>query len=113
MSFAICLSLLCSGLLFGGFAATAGIAGAGTLATAFADSEADDGLHAPHFHWNHTGMLGAFDHFSIRRGHQVYQQVRGPPSRQGDGERGDAADGDQRAAYKASIPSVGPPNALH
>lgn len=66
----------CRGVFLGSAAAVAGIAGAGSFATAFASgSEADDGLHAPHFHWSHTGMLGAFDHMSIRRGHQVYQQV--------------------------------------
>jgi cytochrome c1 len=66
-----------SGVTLGSLAAVAGIAGATSVSTAFASgSEAEDGLHAPHFHWSHDGMLGAFDHWAIRRGHQVYQQVR-------------------------------------
>eukprot|EP00835_Amoeboradix_gromovi_P006109 NODE_662_length_5423_cov_0.101991.p4 type:complete len:202 gc:universal NODE_662_length_5423_cov_0.101991:3172-2567(-) len=35
----------------------------------------DDGLHAPSHPWSHHGPFGAFDHASIRRGFQVYQQV--------------------------------------
>lgn len=37
--------------------------------------EVGDGLHSPHFHWSHDGMLDSYDHASIRRGHMVYQQV--------------------------------------
>ena len=62
-----------SAVALGGAAALGAIA---TASTAFASGgEADDGLHAPHFHWSHDGMLGAYDHQSIRRGHQVYKQV--------------------------------------
>eukprot|EP00730_Choanoeca_flexa_P011019 TRINITY_DN2227_c0_g1_i1.p1 TRINITY_DN2227_c0_g1~~TRINITY_DN2227_c0_g1_i1.p1 ORF type:complete len:301 (+),score=90.72 TRINITY_DN2227_c0_g1_i1:53-955(+) len=32
-------------------------------------------LHAPEYPWSHNGMLSSLDHASIRRGHQVYQQV--------------------------------------
>eukprot|EP01147_Barroeca_monosierra_P001426 gene1426-4587_t len=32
-------------------------------------------LHPAQFPWSHNGLLDAFDHSSIRRGHQVYQQV--------------------------------------
>ncbi|KAI9179168.1 cytochrome c1 [Blastocladiella emersonii ATCC 22665] len=39
-----------------------------------ADTEAE-GLHPPHYPWNHKGMLDAFDHASIRRGYQVYKEV--------------------------------------
>ncbi|GLC36765.1 hypothetical protein PLESTB_000785400 [Pleodorina starrii] len=50
----------------------AGIFGASCVATA---SEVADGLHAPHYHWPHEGVLDSYDHASIRRGHKVYQQV--------------------------------------
>lgn len=32
-------------------------------------------MHPPHLHWSHSGYFSAFDAASIRRGHQVYQQV--------------------------------------
>eukprot|EP00834_Sanchytrium_tribonematis_P003345 NODE_126_length_17250_cov_2.558743.p12 type:complete len:203 gc:universal NODE_126_length_17250_cov_2.558743:10943-11551(+) len=35
----------------------------------------DDGLHPTTFPWSHKGPLSGFDHFSIRRGFQVYQEV--------------------------------------
>lgn len=34
-------------------------------------NEVGDGLHSPHYHWPHEGMLDSYDHGSIRRGHQV------------------------------------------
>lgn len=46
----------------------AGIFGASCMASA---NEVADGLHSPHFHWPHAGMLDSYDHGSIRRGHQV------------------------------------------
>jgi len=49
-------------------------AGAGTQ-MALAEEEADHGLHAPHYPWDHTGPFSSYDHSAIRRGHQVYQQV--------------------------------------
>ena len=54
-----------------GFSATAlfGLAG-----LAHAD-EAEHGLHAPEYSWPHEGLFDSYDHASIRRGHQVYQQV--------------------------------------
>lgn len=41
-------------------------------AVAFADDEV---LHVPTLNWDHRGIFNAFDHKSIRRGHQVYTQV--------------------------------------
>jgi ubiquinol-cytochrome c reductase cytochrome c1 subunit len=41
---------------------------------AFAD-EAEHGLHLPQYSWPHDGLFDSYDHASIRRGHQVYQQV--------------------------------------
>lgn len=35
----------------------------------------DDCIHPPHLHWSHHGPFSGFDAASIRRGHQVYQQV--------------------------------------
>eukprot|EP00300_Choanocystis_sp_HF-7_P030533 c39390_g1_i1.p1 GENE.c39390_g1_i1~~c39390_g1_i1.p1 ORF type:complete len:272 (+),score=38.46 c39390_g1_i1:60-875(+) len=35
----------------------------------------DDSVHPPHLHWSHHGVFSSFDAASIRRGHQVYQQV--------------------------------------
>ena len=61
-----------------------GLLGAGGLAVgagaqiALAEEEADHGLHAPHYPWNHEGPFSSYDHSAIRRGHQVYQQVRQP-----------------------------------
>ena len=37
--------------------------------------EAEHGLHAPQYPWSHEGLFSAYDHRSIRRGFQVYQQV--------------------------------------
>ncbi|GAQ91947.1 Cytochrome c1 [Klebsormidium nitens] len=37
--------------------------------------EAEHGLHAPAYPWPHNGIFSSYDHASIRRGHQVYQQV--------------------------------------
>jgi len=42
---------------------------------AFAEEEADHGLHVPDHPWSHEGPFSSYDHASIRRGHQVYQQV--------------------------------------
>eukprot|EP00055_Hartaetosiga_balthica_P007278 m.24748 g.24748 ORF g.24748 m.24748 type:complete len:297 (+) comp5694_c0_seq1:72-962(+) len=38
-------------------------------------SATDLDLHPPSYPWSHNGMFDALDHASIRRGHQVYQQV--------------------------------------
>jgi len=59
-------------LLAGLGGALAGIFGVSVTASA---NEVSDGLHAPHHPWNHEGPLDSYDHGSIRRGHQVYQQV--------------------------------------
>ncbi|WFD07032.1 cytochrome c1 [Malassezia vespertilionis] len=40
-----------------------------------ANSMADNGLHSPHYPWSHNGLTDTFDHSSIRRGFQVYQEV--------------------------------------
>uniref|UniRef100_A0A7S3VM99 Cytochrome c domain-containing protein n=2 Tax=Dunaliella tertiolecta TaxID=3047 RepID=A0A7S3VM99_DUNTE len=50
----------------------AGVFGASTVASA---GEVEDGLHAPSYPWPHEGIFDSYDHSSIRRGHQVYQQV--------------------------------------
>jgi cytochrome c1 len=34
-----------------------------------------EGLHSAQYAWPHEGMFDSYDHTSIRRGHQVYQQV--------------------------------------
>eukprot|EP00250_Pteridium_aquilinum_P026428 c32997_g1_i1 orf=182-1120(+) len=53
----------------------AGVAGfVGLVGVAYAD-EAEHGLPAPNYPWSHEGVLSSYDHASIRRGHQVYQQV--------------------------------------
>jgi ubiquinol-cytochrome c reductase cytochrome c1 subunit len=36
---------------------------------------ANDALHPPSYPWSHSGNLSAYDTASIRRGHQVYQEV--------------------------------------
>lgn len=36
---------------------------------------ADLELHSSHYPWSHSGYLSTFDHSSMRRGYQVYQQV--------------------------------------
>lgn len=50
----------------------AGIFGASVVASA---NEVGDGMHSPHYPWSHEGIFDSYDHASIRRGHQVYQQV--------------------------------------
>ncbi|KAL2609723.1 hypothetical protein R1flu_028296 [Riccia fluitans] len=53
----------------------AGVTGLlGLAGIAYAD-EAEHGLHSPDYPWPHNGILSSYDHASIRRGHQVYQQV--------------------------------------
>ena len=48
---------------------------AGFGAYALAEEESEHGLHAPDYPWDHEGYFSSYDHASIRRGHQVYQQV--------------------------------------
>eukprot|EP00941_MAST-03F_sp_MAST-3F-sp1_P005434 g5434.t1 len=51
-----------------------GIAVVGGVVTVSA-AASDDHVHSPQHPWSHGGLLSAFDHSSIRRGHMVYQQV--------------------------------------
>ena len=53
-------------------ATLSGIAAFTTVASA---DEAEHGLHLPQYSWPHDGLFDSYDHASIRRGHQVYQQV--------------------------------------
>lgn len=54
----------------------AGASGLLSCATvAYASDEAEHGLECPSYPWPHNGILSSYDHASIRRGHQVYQQV--------------------------------------
>lgn len=46
----------------------------GLAGVAYAD-EAEHGLAPPQYPWSHNGVLSGYDHASIRRGHQVFQQV--------------------------------------
>jgi len=46
----------------------------GLAGLAHAD-ESEHGLSAPDYPWPHNGILSSYDHSSIRRGHQVFQQV--------------------------------------
>lgn len=48
--------------------------GAAVIGTSVALMD-DEVLHPPHYHWDHHGKFTAFDHASIRRGHQVYTQI--------------------------------------
>jgi cytochrome c1 len=48
--------------------------GAGTH-VALAIDEAEFGLHPPAYPWSHDGLFSSYDHSSIRRGYQVYQQA--------------------------------------
>ena len=59
----------------GGLAALGVASAAGFGAYALAEEESEHGLHAPDYPWNHEGYFSSYDHASIRRGHQVYQQV--------------------------------------
>ncbi|ORX92405.1 hypothetical protein K493DRAFT_338827 [Basidiobolus meristosporus CBS 931.73] len=42
--------------------------------TVYSDA-ADEGLHATSYPWEHNSPFSTFDHASIRRGYQVYQEV--------------------------------------
>ncbi|XP_057772930.1 cytochrome c1-2, heme protein, mitochondrial-like isoform X2 [Salvia miltiorrhiza] len=54
----------------------AGTTGFFSFATvSYASDEAEHGLESPSYPWPHKGILSSYDHASIRRGHQVYQQV--------------------------------------
>jgi len=52
-----------------------GASGLLSFATIASADEAEHGLEAPSYPWPHAGILSSYDHASIRRGHQVYQQV--------------------------------------
>jgi len=39
------------------------------------DLHAEDPVHPAHYPWSHASLLGSYDHASIRRGFEVYQQV--------------------------------------
>jgi hypothetical protein len=43
---------------------------------AAADHEGEHGLASVAWPWSHEGMTESYDHAAIRRGFQVYQQVR-------------------------------------
>ena len=58
-----------------GLAALGVASAAGFGAYALAEEESEHGLHAPNYPWDHEGYFSSYDHQSIRRGHQVYQQV--------------------------------------
>lgn len=60
-----------AGAALGAFLSAAAVS---TTFVASAD-EAEHGLHLPQYSWPHDGLFDAYDHASIRRGHQVYQQV--------------------------------------
>ncbi|KAL9432498.1 hypothetical protein AB3S75_027518 [Citrus x aurantiifolia] len=53
----------------------AGVSGFLSFATIASADEAEHGLACPSYPWPHKGILSSYDHASIRRGHQVYQQV--------------------------------------
>ncbi|CAI9108665.1 OLC1v1008327C1 [Oldenlandia corymbosa var. corymbosa] len=53
----------------------AGVTGLLSFTTIASADEAEHGLEAPSYPWPHSGILSSYDHASIRRGHQVYQQV--------------------------------------
>ncbi|KAJ4974699.1 hypothetical protein NE237_007873 [Protea cynaroides] len=53
----------------------AGVSGLLSFATVVSADEAEHGLECPSYPWPHNGILSSYDHASIRRGHQVYQQV--------------------------------------
>ncbi|KAK1359417.1 Cytochrome c domain-containing protein [Heracleum sosnowskyi] len=66
----VCLKSLRAFALLG--AGVSGFLGFTTIASA---DEAEHGLESPDYPWPHSGILSSYDHSSIRRGHQVYQQV--------------------------------------
>ncbi|XP_031285068.1 cytochrome c1-2, heme protein, mitochondrial isoform X1 [Pistacia vera] len=53
----------------------AGVSGFLSFATIASADEAEHGLACPNYPWPHEGILSSYDHASVRRGHQVYQQV--------------------------------------
>lgn len=61
-----------------GSARVAGVVAAGAAAVggsvAYANEE-DHGIPPANYPWTHDGMIGSFDHQSIRRGYQVYKNV--------------------------------------
>ncbi|EXB33247.1 Cytochrome c1-1, heme protein [Morus notabilis] len=63
---------------FAGFGKKIGIETKGLLSSAtiaHCSDEAEHGLDSPSYPWPHKGILSSYDPASIRRGHQVYQQV--------------------------------------
>lgn len=56
-----------------GVAAASSIAAGGFYTTVLASSNEE--IHPAKYPWSHSGPLSSFDHFSVRRGFQVYKQV--------------------------------------
>ena len=50
-------------------------AAVGTAAMSGVASANEENIHAPHYPWSQNGPMSAFDHHSIRRGHEVYANV--------------------------------------
>ena len=58
-----------------------GVAGGSGIGVALAldqSVKADLTLHPPVLPWSHNGPIDSLDHESIRRGYQVYKQVKHP-----------------------------------
>ena len=53
----------------------AGVSGLFEFAGIVAIDETKHALDFPSYPWPHKGILSSYDHASIRRGHQVFQQV--------------------------------------
>ncbi|KAH9311836.1 hypothetical protein KI387_026871, partial [Taxus chinensis] len=53
----------------------AGVSGFFGFACIVSADETEHGLECPSYPWPHRGILSSYDHASIRRGQQVYQQV--------------------------------------
>ncbi|EKX42144.1 hypothetical protein GUITHDRAFT_164178 [Guillardia theta CCMP2712] len=60
--------------IFGKVAVGATVGGAAYIFTS-STAYASDQLHSAAYPWSHSGFMAAYDAASIRRGHQVYQQV--------------------------------------
>lgn len=64
-----------SALNLAGFIGLGALVVGARVGTALALSEEEEGLPPPSYPWPHKGVLSGYDHPSIRRGFQVYQQV--------------------------------------
>jgi len=71
-----------------GIAASASLASLAVVSTSSTAKSSDDHVPSLDYGWSHAGFFDAFDAKAIRRGYQVYKEVRRRVEGKGRGRRG-------------------------